>query len=34
MPPSPVAISESIKSNNVPGVGFQIGWTYSSELRR
>jgi hypothetical protein len=34
MPPSPFAISESIKSNNVPDVGFQIGWTYSPAFRR
>jgi hypothetical protein len=28
------AITENIKSNSVPDVGFQIGWTYSPELRR
>jgi hypothetical protein len=28
------AITENIKSNNVPDVGFQIGWTYSPAFMR
>ena len=28
------AITENIKSNSVPDVGFQIGWTYSPAFRR